>query len=59
MMPAIAKWYDVDVRYVGRVPDKKFNLQMLRSEPISKLLDNLTVQGLHITQQGSTVTIWK
>jgi ferric-dicitrate binding protein FerR (iron transport regulator) len=59
MMPAIAKWYDVEVQYTSRIPDKKFNLQMSRSEPISKLLDNLTAQGLHITQQGNTITVWK
>jgi ferric-dicitrate binding protein FerR (iron transport regulator) len=59
MMPAIAKWYDVDVQYIGKIPDKKYNLQMPRNEPLSKVLDNLKNQGLHITHQDKTITIWK
>lgn len=59
MMPAIAKWYDVNVQYIGQIPDKKFRIQMPRSEPLSKVLENLKNQGLHITHQDKTITIWK
>ncbi|MDP4130957.1 MAG: FecR family protein [Bacteroidota bacterium] len=59
MMPAIARWYDVEVQYGAGIPDKKFSLRMSRSEPLSKLLDSLRNQGLHFTRMGRTITIWK
>ena len=59
MMPAIGKWYDLEIQYASQVPDKKFSLRMPRSTPISEVLDNLRKQGLHITQRGKIITIWK
>jgi transmembrane sensor len=59
ILPAIAKWYDVDIQYGSQIPDKKFSLRMPRSTPISEVLDNLRKQGLHITQRGKIITIWK
>jgi transmembrane sensor len=59
MMPAIAKWYDVNIQYAGQIPDNKFSLRVPRNTPLSKVLENLQKQGLHITQQGKTVTVWK
>ena len=59
MMPAIAKWYDVDIQYISQIQDKKFSLQIPRSASLSEVLENLKNQGLHITQQGKTITIWK
>ncbi len=59
MMPAIAKWYDVNIQYAGQIPDKKFSIRIPRNTPLSKVLENLQKQGLHITQHGKTVRIWK
>ena len=59
MMPALASWYDVEIEYTGAIPDGKFSLRILRSESISKVLDALRQQGLHITKSGRTLTIWK
>ena len=59
MMPAIAKWYDVDIEYPGRIPDKKFGLRVPRSAPLSEVLDSLQKQGLHITRKGKSLIIWK
>jgi ferric-dicitrate binding protein FerR (iron transport regulator) len=59
ILPAIAKWYNVDIQYGSQIPDKKFSLRMPRNTPLSKVLENLQKQGLHITQHGKTVTIWK
>ena len=59
MMPAIANWYDVDIQFSGQIPDKKYNLRMPRSAPISEVLESLQKQGLHITRQGKAITIWK
>jgi transmembrane sensor len=59
ILPAIAKWYDVDIQYGSQIPDKKISLRMPRSTPISEVLDNLRKQGIHITQRGKIITIWK
>jgi Domain of unknown function (DUF4974)/FecR protein len=57
MMPAIARWYNVDVVYNGKVPDKKFSLRVPRSQPLSEVLDILKKQGVHISLQGKTLMI--
>ncbi len=59
MMPALERWYDVEIQYASQVQDKKFSLRMPRSTQISVVLDDLRKQGLHITRQGKTITIWK
>ncbi|MDP4251939.1 MAG: DUF4974 domain-containing protein [Bacteroidota bacterium] len=60
IMPAMAKWYDVDIQYAGGfIPDKKFSLRMPRSAALSEVLDSLQKQGLHFTRQGKMITIWK
>ncbi len=59
LMPSIAKWYDVDIQYVSQIQDKKFSLRVPRNTPLKKVLESLQKQGLHITQQGKTITIWK
>ena len=58
MMPAIAKWYDVEIKYASQVPDKKLGLRIPRSVELSQVLDSLRKQGLHITQAGQKITIW-
>jgi len=58
MMPAIAKWYDVEIKYASQIPDRKFSLRMPRSTELSEVLDSLRKQGLHFTQTGQKITIW-
>ena len=59
ILPAIAKWYDVYIQYGSQIPDKKISLRTPRSAPLSEVLDNLRKQGLHITRNGKTITVWK
>ena len=59
IMPAIAKWYEMDVQYPFGIPDKKFNLRMDRSASVTDILDNLKLQGLNVTHLGKNITIWK
>ncbi|HSZ33177.1 MAG TPA: FecR family protein [Puia sp.] len=59
IMPAIAKWYDMEVDFPMGYPEKKINLQMNRSASITDILDNLKSQGLRITHLGKNITIWK
>ncbi len=59
IMPAIARWYDMDVQYAYRIPDKKFNLRMERSASLTDILKSLQNQGLHVTHLGKNITIWR
>ena len=59
IMPAIARWYGMDVEYPFRIPDKKFNLRMERSASLNDILKNLQSQGLHVTHLGKKITIWR
>ncbi|HEV3224006.1 MAG TPA: FecR domain-containing protein [Puia sp.] len=59
ILPALEKWYDVNIQYGSRIPDKKISLRLPRSAPLIEVLDNLRKQGIHITQRGKIITIWK
>ena len=41
VMRQVERWYDVDVKYVGKTPDIKFNGVVSRSNNVSKLLKQL------------------
>ena len=59
MAPAIARKYNVEIQYPVGIPDRKFNLRISKTAPISELLDSLRKQGLHSSQSGRVVAIWK
>jgi ferric-dicitrate binding protein FerR (iron transport regulator) len=58
MIPALEKWYDVDIQYSSQIQDEKFSLHVSRSAPISDVLDSLKNQGLNINKSGKTINIW-
>ena len=58
MVPEIARKYNVEIRYPVGQPDRRFNLRISKTAPISELLDSLRKQGLHSSQSGR-VLIWK
>ena len=45
VMRQIERWYDVDVKYVGKTPDIKFNGVVSRNNNVSKLLKLLQTAG--------------
>lgn len=45
VMRQIEKWYDVDVRYIGKIPSIKFNGVVSRKNNVSKLLKLLQAAG--------------
>jgi transmembrane sensor len=56
---SLSRWYDVDVNYIGALPDKKFNVNILRDADLSELVNSLKKQGVHISVQGKTITVIK
>lgn len=45
VMRQIERWYDVDVKYIGKIPQIKFNGVISRNANVSKLLKLLQVAG--------------
>ena len=57
IMSELARWYDLRVDYQGRIPDKRFTLQVSRSASLSEILEILEKQGVHISKSGRKLTI--
>jgi transmembrane sensor len=47
MMRQIARWYDVDLEFEGKVPDMKFEGQLPRTAGIENVLKILNANGIH------------
>ncbi|WP_406823757.1 FecR family protein [Pedobacter sp. KACC 23697] len=45
VMRQIERWYDVDVKYIGKIPGIKFNGALSRNNKVSKLLKLLQAAG--------------
>ena len=57
IMPELERWYNVSVDYQGRIPDKRFTLQVPRTARLSKVLAILEKQGLRVNKKGTKLTI--
>lgn len=57
LMRQIARWYDVDVIYEGRVPNIRIGGIVNRNTSLSAVLDYLGENGLHYSTKGKTITI--
>jgi ferric-dicitrate binding protein FerR (iron transport regulator) len=55
--PELERWYDLNVNYQGRIPEKRFTLQVSRSASLSEVLEILEKQGVHISKSGRKLTI--
>jgi len=58
IMERVARWYDVEVAYVGKMDDKRFGGIFQRSKSITQLLENFRTTGLvdfKITERRITV----
>lgn len=57
LMRQASRWYDVDVKYEGKVSDH-FNADINRDVPISKLLHLLELTGrVHFQLEGKTIIV--
>jgi ferric-dicitrate binding protein FerR (iron transport regulator) len=57
VMQAIARCYDVEVRYQSGVPNTSFTGNFSRKSNISQILSQLEDQGIHCTQDGKIITV--
>ncbi|HVU53544.1 MAG TPA: FecR domain-containing protein [Puia sp.] len=57
VMQAIARCYDVEIRYPSGVPNKRFTGNFTRKSNISQILSQLEDQGIHCIQDGKIITV--
>lgn len=57
VMQAIARCYDVEIRYESEVPNKSFTGNFSRKSNISQILNQLKDQGIYCKQDGKTITV--
>ncbi|MFT3705181.1 MAG: FecR family protein [Agriterribacter sp.] len=57
VMRQIARWYDVDVRYEGNIPERKFGGDILRDSELADVLKGLEVSQVHFRMEGRNLII--
>ena len=57
VMRQLSRWYDVEVRYEGKITSESFGGEMQRNLKLSEVLDLLSGTGVHYTLNGKMLTI--
>jgi transmembrane sensor len=57
IMRQLARWYDIDVKYAGNVPDLEFEGKIDRSLPLDELLKFLNRNQVKFRLEGRTVIV--
>lgn len=57
IMAEVARWYDVEVMYEGRITEDGFSGRFTRDAPLSKLLQILKLNDMDVRVEGKTITI--
>lgn len=57
VMQQIARWYDVNVSYEGKIPERKFSGEISRTSNLSEVLKGLSVSGINYRREGRNIII--
>ncbi len=57
IMRAVSRWYDVDISYEGKIPEKRFKGGLPRDANLSDLLSVLEQSGIHFRVDGKKITV--
>jgi ferric-dicitrate binding protein FerR (iron transport regulator) len=57
IMRQLSRWYQVQVVYKGKIPDRRFAGQVSRNANLSQVLKILELSKVHFTIEGETVTV--
>lgn len=57
VMRQLSRWYNVDVKYDGKIEDRKFSGEISMNVNASQLLDALSFKKIHYTIEGKTITV--
>ena len=56
-MKQLERWYNIDVRYEGKIPEIRFTGDMDRGVNLSEVLKFLSESGIKLRLEGRTVVI--
>lgn len=59
IMKQLERWYNIQVRYQGKIPEREFYGEMERSLPLSSILQFLEKNHIHFTQQDHQLTVYE
>jgi len=57
VLKQLSRWYDVDVKYQGNVPQRSFGGKISRSNSLSQVLKTLEANDLHFRLQGREIIV--
>lgn len=57
MMRQISRWYDVDIVYEGKIPDRKFGCSISRNVNLSNILQALEASDVHCKIEGRKLIV--
>lgn len=57
IMRQIARWYDVEVKYEGNIPENSFVGEVSRDSRLSEVLKILELSNVHFKIEGKTITL--
>ncbi|HEX8022247.1 FecR family protein [Mucilaginibacter sp.] len=57
VMKQISRWYDVDVKYEGKIKERTFSGEISMNVNASQILDAMRFKKIHYTIEGKTITV--
>lgn len=57
-MDKLSRWYDVDIEYEGKVPQKRFGGLINRNAPLSNVLSALEAAGIHTKLKKQKIIVF-
>jgi len=57
IMHQLERWYDIEVKYQGKVPDMVFKGEMYRNVNLSTMIEFFKGNGLHVRLEGKTLIV--
>ena len=57
VMREIARWYDVEIEYLGKVPAEKFEGEIPRNSSITEVFKILELSNVHCKIEGKKITV--
>jgi len=57
VMRILARWYDVEVLYEGKIPDREFGGDIERKLNLSQVLEILQKNQVHFEIEGKKITV--
>jgi transmembrane sensor len=57
VMKQLSRWYDVDIKYEGQLPSRRFSGEISRNVNASQILDILSFKKIHYRIEGKSIIV--